>query len=148
MTSESVSSLLNTRCFDSLLCSHHQLKYKNYATLRSVPIPDNGHPLAAHINRKCIDFREIKNIYIHDIFNDVIRTRYIGQYALRSKRPENLSSIAGGKRHVSCHRLWAPSSILSNGCQGGKATGRLYQPPCSNEGKNGVKPPQKDEGLF
>lgn len=56
----SVSNLLNMQCFDSWLNSRHQIKYKNYATLRSVPIPDNGHPLAAHINRKCINFRNIK----------------------------------------------------------------------------------------
>jgi hypothetical protein len=82
----SVSSLLNTQCFDSWLYSRYQIKYKNYATLRSMPIPHNGHPLAAHINRKCcINLRNIKkNIYIRDLFNDAIRTRYIDQYAIRS----------------------------------------------------------------
>ena len=57
----SVSSLLNTQRFDILVYSRHQIKLKNYATLRSVPLPDNGHPLAEHINRKCcINLRNIK----------------------------------------------------------------------------------------
>ena len=52
---------LNSQCFDSWLYSRHQIKYKNYATLTSVPIPDNGHPLAAHINRECwINLRKTK----------------------------------------------------------------------------------------
>jgi hypothetical protein len=113
----SVSSLLNTQCFDSWLYSRYQTKYKNYATLRSVPIPHNGHPLAAHIHRKCcINLRNIKkNIFIFVIYLTMLfRTRYIGQYAIRSERPENLGSITGGNRNVSFPWLWAPSSLLFN----------------------------------
>ena len=61
----SVSSLLNTQRFDILVYSRHQIKLKNYATLRSVPLPDKGHSLAEHINRKrCINLRNIKKTFI------------------------------------------------------------------------------------